>query len=189
MKDHSELRPVLYPFRLHQLNRKTHMKRNDPLQNWLLLAALCFALAGRSVMATPDLLVPPGAVEPGGNTNDTTVSWCLGFGGPPGGSATMMYVPNVSSEPNIAGSIYMILDCVGGEVQVSTNIQSPNLALFLSMSDDFIDCWFGDPTYNYYNLSAYSTISFDIMVNTQVSSNTDIPLAFWPNITMIDWNL
>jgi hypothetical protein len=155
------------------------MIRNNLLQKWLLLAALGFALAGRTVLATPDLLIPPGAVEPGGDTNDQEVAWCLGFGGPPGGSASMSYAPGVSSEPNIAGSIYMTLDCVGGESQSSTNIQSPNLALFLSMSDDFIDCWFGDPTYNYYNLSAYSSISFDIMVNTAVSSNTDIPLAFW----------
>jgi hypothetical protein len=155
------------------------MKKNNRLQTWLLLAALTFALAGQSVNATPDLLIPPGAVEPGGDTNDINVAWCLGFGGPPGGSASMNYAPGVSSEPNIAGSIYMILDCVGGEVQVSTNVQSPNLALFLSMSDDFVDCWFGDPTYTYYNLAAYSSISFDIMVNTLVSSNTDIPLAFW----------
>jgi len=155
------------------------MKRNNQLQKWLLLAALGFALAGQSLIATPDLLIPPGAVEPGGDTNDINVSWCLGFGGPPGGSASMAYAPGVSSEPNIAGSIYTILDCVGGEVQVSTNIQSPNLALFLSMSDDFVDCWYGDPTYTFYNLAAYSSISFDIMINTAVSSNTDIPLAFW----------
>jgi hypothetical protein len=164
---------------LHQFRQTTHMNRNNPLHKWLLLAALSFALAGQSVRATPDLLIPPGAVEPGGGTNDQDVAWCLGFGGPPGGSASMSYAPGVSSEANIAGSIYMILDCVGGEAQSSTNIQSPNLALFLSMSDDFIDCWFGDPTYNYYNLAAYSSISFDIKINTEVSSNTDIPLAFW----------
>jgi hypothetical protein len=174
MKDNPEQRPAL-----HQSNQRNHTKSNYRLRKWLLLGALSFALAGQSAMAIQDLLIPPGAVEPGGDTNDQDVAWCLGFGGPPGGSASMNYAGGVSSEPNIAGSIYMILDCVGGEVQVSTNIQSPNLALFLSMSDDFVDCWFGDPTYSYYNLADYASISFDIMVNTEVSSNTDIPLAFW----------
>jgi hypothetical protein len=179
MKDNPKRSPVLHRTRLYQLTQRIHRKGNNPWQKWLLLAALSFALAGQSLRATPDFLIPPGAVEPGGGTNDTEVAWCLGFGGPPGGSASMEYVAGVSSEPNIAGSIYMILDCVGGAVQNSTNIQSPNLALFLSMSDDFVNCWFGDPTYSYYNLGAYSSISFDIKVNTEVSSNTDIPLAFW----------
>jgi hypothetical protein len=179
MKNNPKQSPVLHWTRIHQSNQRTHMIRNNLLQKWLLLAALVFALAGQSVMATPDFLIPPGAVEPGGDTNDQDVAWALAFGGAPGGSASMAYVPGVSSEANIAGSIYMILDCVGGEAQSSTNIQSPNLALFLSMTDDAVNGWLGWPGYNYYNLSAYSSISFDIMVNTAVSSNTDIPLAFW----------
>jgi hypothetical protein len=93
----------------------------------------------------------------------------------------MSYAPGISSEPDIAGSVQMILDCVGGAAQASQpgGAQSPNLALFLSMTDDYVDCWFGNPLYKSYNLASYSSISFDIMVNTAVSSNTDIPLAFW----------
>jgi hypothetical protein len=178
MNDTSSQIPVPRWNWLGQLGQRTHTKRSSQLHKWLALLLLGFALAGQRAMAAEDFLIPPGAVEPGGDTNDTTVEWTLAFGGPPGGSANITYIQGVSSEANIGGSLYFVIDCVGGPAQGSSP-SSPNLAIFLSMTPGYLSGWLGNPGFTYYDLSAYSSISFDIMINTDVSSNTDVPIAFW----------
>ena len=178
MKNNPKERPVLLRSGLQQLDERIHMKSKNLWQKWLPLTAVCFALAGQSVVAGTDFLIPPGAVEPGGGTNDDTPQWVVAFQSAGAGSASIAYSNGVSSEPNIAGSLYMTIDCVGGPAQ-GASPQSPNLALFLSMSDGYLSGWLGNPGYTFYNLANYSSISFDIKINTAVSSNTDIPLAFW----------
>ena len=153
------------------------MKTNTAMQRWMLPAALILALAGQSAMAAADLLVGPGATQPGGDPTDTTVQWTVAWSSPSAGSGSAAYAPGISSSNSIAGSIYIVLDALGGAAQDPNNIQSPNVELVTSMTPGFISGWLGNPGYTQYDLSKYASVSFDVMVNTTVSSNTAIPIT------------
>ena len=149
-----------------------------PTLKWIPLALLSFAVAGstRITAATPDFLVPPGAIQPGGDPTDNTVPWVQAFAG--SGTGTVSYDSTTQSSNGIPGSLYITLDCQGGASQNPTNVQSANISLLTSLTESDHSGWLGDPGYLKVDLSQYASVSFDVKVNTSVSSNSDIPVTF-----------
>ena len=143
------------------------MKRNTRIQKWLPLAALSLTLASQSALAASDLLIGPGAIQPDGDPNDQAftpqVMWRDGAA-----DATAFYIPGVSSSNNIAGSILVDYDAPGG---APANIMFQYLAVpgaaYVSWPDG------NSPSYD---MSRYESLSFDIQVVSEVSSNVDFPL-------------
>lgn len=149
---------------------------------------LCLALAGSTKIAaaTPDLLAGPGATQPGGDPTDTMVYWGIGWTDP-SGTASIIYDPTTASSNNIAGSLYVTLDCQGGPEQIvaGQSVNSANIALFYSLTPGYYAGWLGGGGYGYFDMSKYASVSFDIMVNTLVSSNTDIPITLWAQYSVV----
>ena len=153
------------------------MKRKTPMRKLIPVAALSLALAGQSAMALPDLLIGPGATQPGGDPTDTTVNWGIAWSTASAGSGSAEYADGVSSSNNITGSILFVFDAVGGAAQDPANMNSPNVELVTSMTPGVNSTWLGNPAFVQYDLSKYAAVSFDVKVNTLVSSNVNIPVT------------
>ena len=135
---------------------------------------LCLALAATFAQAqtVTDVIPKPGAMQPGGDPNDTTLRFGKWWGD--NGSVTEDFDTSMHSSNNIAGSIHVVFDCWGNSVLPP---KSANLAFgnFLDNSGD--NGWLGAG--NKFDASKYESLSFDININTAGSSNTVIPITLY----------
>jgi len=163
------------------------MKSTHYFKKWVLLAlsSTAFALASRG--AVSDVILAPGAIQPGGDANDIDLHW--GTFWTDTGTVTEEFDPSMHSSNNIAGSIHIILDCQGAAGQDPANIKSANLAFgnyFLSGSGG----WLGQSGLLAVDASKYESVALDINIATTVSSNTAIPFflfgAGYGNVALTD---
>jgi hypothetical protein len=114
----------------------------------------------------------PGAMQPGGDASDTTRYFGVWWTG--NGQVAEDFDMSMHSSNNIAGSLHIVIDCPGGTI---TPVASANLAFgnFLSSPGD--NGWLGAGIS--FDASKYESLSFDININTLVSSNSDIPIALY----------
>jgi hypothetical protein len=151
------------------------MKPKKQMQQWIPLAVLSLALAGSSGMAaaTPDLIPTPGAMQPGGDPTDTTLNFGMWWENA-SGSVTETFDTTTQSSNNIAGSIYVVFDCLGGTLTPPT---SANLAFGNFLQATGNNGWLGAGSE--FDASKYQSMTLDLKINTAVSSNTPIPLCLY----------
>lgn len=130
---------------------------------------------------TATLPMPPGAIQPGGDPTDTTLDWGVSWHGYQGadGVATEVFDPTVSSSSTIPGSIHVTIFMPGN---TASNALSGAANICVA---DFItagignNTWLGANQSSAVDFSLYSALSFDILVNINTSSNTDIPIYLY----------
>jgi len=152
------------------------MKRNKLLGKWMPLALLSSALAGSANAAVSDVVLAPGAMQPGGDANDTALHW--GTFWTDTGTVSQDFDVSMHSSNNIAGSIHVVFDCQGADGQDQANIKSANLAFgeyFLGGSGG----WLGQSGVLTVDASKYEGVSLDINIASNVSSNTAIPFCLF----------
>ena len=152
------------------------MKRKMHFKKWVLLALLSTAFVSSGNAAVTDVLLAPGAMQPGGDANDTALHW--GTFWTDTGTATHDFDTTMKSSPNIAGSIHVVYDCQGAAGQDPATIKSANLAFgdyFLTGSGG----WLGQPGVMKIDASKYESVSLDLNIATGVSSNTAIPFVLY----------
>lgn len=139
-------------------------------------ALLVMALAaGTGLAATVTNVIPrPGAMQPGGDPNDTTRNFGMWWTG--NGTVTEEFDTSMHSSNEIAGSLHVIYDCPGGSV---TPIASANLAF-----GNFLSAKWGDNTWlgagDTFDASKYQSLTFDIFINTAGCSNVStIPIRLY----------
>lgn len=148
------------------------MKLNRWVKEWIPLTLLTTALAQSGNAAVTDLQLAPGAMQPGGDANDTALHWGSFWNDT--GTATQDFDSSMHSSNNIAGSIHVVFDCQGAEGQDPANIKSANLAFgnyFLGGSGG----WLGQSGLLTIDASKYESVTLDINIASTVSSNTAIP--------------
>jgi hypothetical protein len=152
------------------------MKLTDYLNKWLLMALLGVGLVFSTKGAVTDVILAPGAIQPGGNAGDTDLHWGQFWADT--GTASQELDSTMHSSNNIAGSIHVIFDCQGAEGQDPANIKSANLAFgnyFLGGSGG----WLGQPGTLTVDASKYESVALDINIASTVSSNTAIPFCLY----------
>ena len=152
------------------------MKRRNHFKKWIPLALLSTAFACSSNAAVTDIILAPGAMQPGGDANDTTLH--SGTFWNDAGTVTQEFDSSTKSSANIAGSIRVVFDCQGAPGQDPTTIKSANLAFgdyFMTGSGG----WLGQPNVLTVDASKYESVSLDINIATGVSSNTTIPFVLY----------
>ena len=102
------------------------MKLNQKKKYLVPLALLGLGLVCWSGSAATDIIVTPGAMQPGGDPNDTDLHWATYWTDT--GSVTEEFDSTTHSSDNVAGSIHVIFDCQGADGQDPANIKSANLA-------------------------------------------------------------
>src|SRR5208337_4515445 len=143
----------------------------------MLLGLAFFAWPQWARCQTTTMLMPPGAIQLNGDPTDTTLDWGIWW---TPGTATEVYDPTVSSSTDIPGSIHVTFNLPG-------TTADPGAGGNLSFGD-FIapnignNNWLGADEGSAVDFSQYSALSFDILINTTTSSNTDIP------INLFSWN-
>jgi hypothetical protein len=154
-------------------NQKTYMKQQTQMHKWIPLAVLSLALAGSAGMAAtaPDIIPTPGAMQPGGDPTDTTLNWGTWWNGD--ASVTETFDTTTQSSNNIAGSIYVVVDCPGGTASGT----AANLAFGNFLQATGNNGWLGAGTE--FDASKYESMTMDIKINTAVSSNTPIPINLY----------
>ncbi|MGO8929747.1 MAG: hypothetical protein ACLQU3_23010 [Limisphaerales bacterium] len=157
------------------------MKQKNQMEQWIPCALLGLTLAcwpGAASSQTVTIPMPPGAIQPGGDPTDTTLDWGTWWNGT--GTNTEVFDPTVSSSTSIPGSIHVTAILPGAAA-------NPGAGANLCFGD-FITAgignnnWLGANESSDVDFSLYSALSFDILVNINTSSNTDIP------IYLFDWN-
>jgi hypothetical protein len=120
---------------------------------------------------TATIPMPPGAIQPNGDPNDNTLDWGVWWQNT--GTATEVFDPTVSSSTNIPGSIHVTILMPGAAANPGggANISFGDFIAAVGPSG-----WLGQDESSEVDFSRYSALSFDILVNTATSSNTDIPI-------------
>jgi hypothetical protein len=152
------------------------MKPNLQTKKWIPSALLGLALTCSSGWAATDVVLAPGAMQPGGDPNDTEIHWAQFWSDT--GTATEEFDPTMHSSNNIAGSIHVVFDCQGADGQDPANIKSANLA-FGNYFLDGSGTWLGQPGLLRIDASKYESLTLDINIATTVSSNTLIPIQLY----------
>jgi hypothetical protein len=133
---------------------------------------------------TATMLMPPGAIQPGGDATDTTLDWGVFWNGYQGaaGVGTEVFDPAVSSSSTIPGSIHVTL-FMPGNTASNAPAGAANLCVgdFISAGVGY-NTWLGANESSNVDFSLYSALSFDILVNINTSSNGPIP------INLYSWN-
>ncbi len=154
------------------------MKPNPTLQKLIPSVIAGLALACWPYMAnaqTATIPMPPGAIQPGGDPTDTTLDWGTWWNGT--GTNTEEFDSTVSSSSSIPGSIHVTAILPGAAANPGGGA---NLCF-----GDFITAgignngWLGANKSSAVDFSLYSALSFDILVNINTSSNTDIPIYLY----------
>jgi hypothetical protein len=152
------------------------MKRIRQEKYWVTLILLGLGLACSTGAATTDVILSPGAMQPGGDPNDTELHW--GQFWTDTGTVTEDFDSTMHSGNNIAGSIHVVLDCQGAAGQDPANIKSANLAFgnyLLGGSGG----WLGQAGLLTVDASKYESLSLNINIATSVSSNTVVPICLY----------
>lgn len=150
-----------------------------------MLAALGMAVTCLNGMAATDLIPRPGAMQPGGDANDTSpLHWGKWWGDL--GTVEMAFDTTRSSSNNIAGSIHVTFDCLGGPAWNPADPKSANLAF-----GNFLESKWGDNGWlgagNEFDASKYESLNMDVYVDTTVSSNTVIPVYLFGSGYQNNW--
>jgi len=152
------------------------MKTKPPSKNWIAAAFIGAAVVLSSNGAVTDLRPTPGAMQPGGNPDDTTLNF--GTWWHDAGTAVQDFDISMHSSNNIPGSIHVVYDCQGAEGQDPANIKSANLAF-----GNFLQSLWGNNGWlgagQTFDASKYESLTMDININTAVSSNTTIPIVLF----------
>ncbi|MGA2748665.1 MAG: hypothetical protein ABSG59_07815 [Verrucomicrobiota bacterium] len=139
----------------------------------LALAGLALACWPGAANAAQNIVMAPGAIQPGGDPNDNTVDWGTWFSDQ--GVGAESFDSSTSSKTNIAGSILVDLSCYGN----TGDGDSANLAFGNWLSEAASGGWLGAPSALTVDASQYASLDMDIMVDTTVSSNTPVPIYLW----------
>ncbi len=153
------------------------MKQQCKPLTWmpLALAGLALACCPGPANAATNILVSPAAIQPGGGSTDTALDWGVWFNNA-SGLATEDLDLTVSSTNTIAGSIHVTLQCLGD----SGDGSSANLAFGNWLNEGSGGGgWLGAPNALTVDAGQYASLDMDVLVNTEVSSNTPIPINLW----------
>ncbi len=146
------------------------------------LALACWL--GTANAQTVTIPMPPGAIQPGGDPTDTTLDWGIWWNAYQGadGIPTEVYDPTVSSGSSIPGSIHITI-LLPGDTASNAPTGAANLCFGDFIAADIgSNNWLGADESSEVDFSLYSALSFDILVNIDTSSNTDIP------VYLFSWN-
>src|SRR5215831_19163381 len=143
---------------------------------WAPLVLLSTALACTVNAGVTDVVLAPGAMQPGGDANDTTLHFAQYWSDT--GTVAEDFDSTMRSSNNIAGSLHVVFDCQGAPGQDPSSIKSANLAFgnyFLGGSGG----WLGQPGLLTIDASKYESVTLDLNIATAVSSNTPIPFCLY----------
>jgi len=152
------------------------MKRNRLIGKGMPLALLISAFAYSANATVADVVLAPGAMQPGGDANDTTLHWGTFWNDT--GTVSQDFDTTMHSSNNIAGSIHVVFDCQGAPGQDPANLKSANLAFgdyFLGGSGG----WLGQSGLLTVDASKYESLTLDLNIAATVSSNTPIPFCLY----------
>ncbi|HVM48878.1 MAG TPA: hypothetical protein VMU04_12675 [Candidatus Acidoferrum sp.] len=152
------------------------MKFKHQIRKHVAAASLAFALACSTGLAASDIIPPPGAMQPGGDSSDTTLNfgqWWSDTGTP-----TESFDTSKHSAPSIAGSVHVVFDAAGTN-QSNNPLKSANCAFGNWFNAEGDQGWLGAGGL-LFDVAGYQSLTFDMYSDPTLNSNlTTISMYLW----------